>query len=129
MQTNENAIRKWIEALRSGDFKQGRLSLRNDTKGEEFSRYCCLGVACAIAPVKFGRFSSLPTTLSYVPNVVRFTFVDNKEAQTAFLPEKLREWLGISEDAMRTLIRMNDGGSSFEDIAYVLEKEYLKDED
>lgn len=34
-------VRRWIEALRSGRYKQGRFSLRN--RNDEF---CCLGVAC-----------------------------------------------------------------------------------
>lgn len=35
--------KKWLNALRSGKFKQGRAILRNKN-GE----YCCLGVLCAI---------------------------------------------------------------------------------
>lgn len=33
---------KWIEALRSGDYKQGQGALRED------DRFCCLGLACEI---------------------------------------------------------------------------------
>jgi hypothetical protein len=41
---DRNELRKkWIEALRSGRFKQGRTALRTGDK------YCCLGVACEIA--------------------------------------------------------------------------------
>ena len=38
---NENA-KKWVKALRSGEFEQGTGYLR---KGDKF---CCLGVACAV---------------------------------------------------------------------------------
>lgn len=34
---------KWVEALRSGKYEQGRASLRSGGK------YCCLGVLCAVA--------------------------------------------------------------------------------
>lgn len=36
---------KWVAALRSGEYKQGRMSLRNR------DGYCCLGVACLVAGV------------------------------------------------------------------------------
>jgi hypothetical protein len=39
---NENQ-RKWVEALRSGEFKQSIATLQTDVG------YCCLGVACVVA--------------------------------------------------------------------------------
>jgi hypothetical protein len=43
MDLNKDAIRKWVEALRSGKYQQttGRLADRNG--------FCCLGVACEVA--------------------------------------------------------------------------------
>jgi len=41
---NKEAIRKWVDALRSGKYKQATGQLRvNDS-------YCCLGVACELTP-------------------------------------------------------------------------------
>lgn len=37
---------KWIKALRSGEYKQGRSKLKERTGS--ITRYCCLGVACAV---------------------------------------------------------------------------------
>lgn len=37
--------KKWLEALRSGEYKQGIGTLYNEHGNE----YCCLGVACKIA--------------------------------------------------------------------------------
>lgn len=43
----EELIEKWLEALESGKYKQGKECLvREDEKGR---RYCCLGVVCLIA--------------------------------------------------------------------------------
>ena len=42
---NQDFKKRWVEALRSGDYEQGRHSLYEDGK------YCCLGVACAIEGV------------------------------------------------------------------------------
>lgn len=36
--------KKWLEALRSGKYEQGRLFLKNLS-----GKYCCLGVACDIS--------------------------------------------------------------------------------
>lgn len=37
-------LKLWVKALRSGKYKQGRLSLRTS----QIKAYCCLGVACAV---------------------------------------------------------------------------------
>lgn len=42
MKPNENNIKKWCAALRSGKYKQTTGSLQN------LQGYCCLGVACKI---------------------------------------------------------------------------------
>ncbi|WP_441235620.1 hypothetical protein [Bradyrhizobium sp. 930_D9_N1_4] len=38
-----NLKAKWVEALRSGEYKQARNALRDG------NRYCCLGVLCKVA--------------------------------------------------------------------------------
>ena len=52
--------RKWVEALRSGKYKQGRDQLQNgDT-------YCCLGVLCVVAGLPiFSGNSTDPGNVSY----------------------------------------------------------------
>ena len=42
---NPDVKAKWVAALRSGEYEQGRVYLH-----DEDDRYCCLGVLCAIAP-------------------------------------------------------------------------------
>lgn len=42
VQPTTKQITKWVNALRSGKFKQGKNQLQIDTK------FCCLGVACEI---------------------------------------------------------------------------------
>lgn len=39
--------KRWVEALRSGKFKQGKHRLANETP--DGRNYCCLGVLCEIA--------------------------------------------------------------------------------
>ena len=45
---NKNVKRLWLEALRSGEYKQGRGLLRDGNK------YCCLGVLCDIYRQRVG---------------------------------------------------------------------------
>lgn len=40
MQINKRQLKKWIAALDSGEFKQGKAAL------QEGMKFCCLGVAC-----------------------------------------------------------------------------------
>lgn len=47
--------RKWVKALRSGEFKQGSSALKEDVSPDNDRvdyRYCCLGVACEIQGLK-----------------------------------------------------------------------------
>jgi hypothetical protein len=95
---NDNA-KKWVAALRSGEYKQCQQRL---TDGEG---YCCLGVACAISP----------------------NAVDGwKEDCT--LPWGVREWLGLAtawgdNNCNGSLSQLNDMGKTFAEIADLIESE------
>lgn len=45
---NQKIKKKWIEALRSGKYKQGKTLLRSANK------FCCLGVLCDIIKNEIG---------------------------------------------------------------------------
>lgn len=113
---NKEVKTKWVAALRSGDFKQGRLQLKSE------EGHCCLGVLCELA-IKDGIIDDYfedwwfpqKEVLSWAgltsenPNVL----LDNKEGQ--------KEEFGI--------IIANDGKQSlgikqhsFEEIADLIEK-------
>lgn len=47
---NEELKRKWVNALFSGEYKQGRGALRGGENNDEF---CCLGVLCDIYDSSF----------------------------------------------------------------------------
>lgn len=47
---------KWLTALRSGEYKQGRGALcKTDRNDHSKNYYCCLGVACAILDISKDR--------------------------------------------------------------------------
>lgn len=54
--------RKWIDALRSGKYKQGKSNLAR--RAGDTIEYCCLGVLCEIAGIK-PKAGKYPNILQY----------------------------------------------------------------
>ena len=107
---------KWVAALRSGEFKQGREVLRN----VEADKYCCLGVACALA-IREGVESEWPDDGGY--------------SWDEELPYAVRDWLGLKTgagdlaegDRYNHLIALNDDARyTFTQIADVIDRGGVK---
>ena len=114
MGLNANA-KKWVEALRSGRYRQTTEVLRRTRrKDRDPAGYCCLGVACEVF-MKSGGHLDVTTTRSFLGLHRRY----NGEA--AELPRVVVEWLGLERPngdyAHDSLSDLNDIGVSFEDIA------------
>jgi len=104
----QELIDKWLEALESGEYKQGKRELATETPNGEF-RFCCLGVVC----VEAGIEKDLLIGLSY-------------------LPEKIAKKLGIEDGGSfivgvthrgrryKNLASMNDAGVRFKTIARII---------
>lgn len=114
---NAEVKRKWVEALRSGKYRQGKNRLRN-TKGE----FCCLGVLCDIAE----REGVMPPTDNIMPSGY---VCYGKEQTTMTLPDEVIQWSGVPDsDPMiaperTSLSALNDlRGLSFAAIADLIEK-------
>jgi len=99
----------WIEALRSGKFKQGRGTLYKDGK------HCCLGVAYDV--LVHGDWVDDEYDRWCIPHIGNSGYDERDE-----LPGYIRRKLGISPDRMQTLISMNDNGHSFNEIADWIEE-------
>jgi len=103
---------KWISALRSGKYKQTNNTLKNSFG------YCCLGVLCDISEVS------------------EWDSYNEYENNNMFLPESVKEWAGMSSDVGKfpdsdgprysTLMSKNDSGSSFNEIADLIETNWEK---
>lgn len=105
--------KNWIEALRSGEFKQVKNTLTN---GEA---YCCLGVLC-----KIGGASKLGEI--YNEDEGRFNQLDcfelNKTIAIVDLPEEYLKEFGLTDNQQSTLIIMNDtDNKTFSEIADYIE--------
>ena len=107
---NEQVKEKWLSALRSGDYKQTKSCLH---KGDGF---CCLGVLCDL----YGKEHNVEWKL--VDAGIYYEFQDKK----AILPLSVIEWAGVEDDnpeiCETPLSRLNDNGSTFNEIADLIEK-------
>jgi len=136
-------IKLWIEALRSGKYRQAKSGLGRMVKHDDTARvtweFCVLGVACEVAiesGVSVKRFlipyRSRPLRDDWKPRDVvgRITYghsLDESDAYT--LPYIVAHWLGLSENPKLAsgdyLSYANDVGTPFEVLASVIESEYL----
>lgn len=101
-----NARRKWVEALRSGKFKQANGVLwAAPGLGRKHETFCCLGVYCRLVDPKFPRAA------------------DYEALHTAVFPENVRPKSPIPEMAQGSFAALNDDfGWSFKRIATLIEK-------
>lgn len=115
----ENA-QAWVATLRSGAYKQGQGALHNLDRDE----YCCLGVACDM----FDKAN--PGVISQT-SFVRSGPMEVFAGQTGVLPSVVQKWLGLSgregsfnfDGKFSSLTEQNDTGSTFEEIADLIESE------
>lgn len=102
--------RKWVEALRSGDYQQGRFDLRTSD-----NCYCCLGVACNL-------FTQGEWVLA--PHGEYFTINEfcNTADHDAVAALALRGAAGNGLSGI-ALYQMNDQGQTFAQIANAIESD------
>lgn len=115
----------WVQALRSGEFKQGTGSLHSRPGDED--RYCCLGVACEVYQRHVGGLC-----------VAEESGVKTYNRHKCTLPFPVAKWLNINEaGAMPTdslpnpnlkgLVGLNDIAMyNFGQIADVIESGVLR---
>jgi hypothetical protein len=108
---NPQIKQKWVSALRSGEYQQGKYRLHTKDK------FCCLGVLCDL----YGKENNVEWNL--MNNGHNYEF-QNKESH---LPSSVKKWAGVEDcnphvnDGESTLARLNDSGSTFEEIAHIIE--------
>lgn len=104
--------KKWLDALRSGKYKQGVGQLRTG------NRFCCLGVACEVYRTTRKDGSKWDETGEYF------------KASKCYLPGVVQEYFGLKDNRGRfkgacggsSLSVMNDDTcSTFKDIANIIE--------
>lgn len=94
---------KWLAALRSGKYEQGQSQLRpTDTE------FCCLGVLCDLLNPHWDK---RPTGDGY----------NHASGGVMFTSTPVRVTAGLSTNAESQLMKMNDDGISFAQIADYIE--------
>lgn len=110
----EEIKNKWVEALRSGKYLQGKEALRN------YNSFCCLGVLCDL----YDNTKWAEQEGDCIP------YGTEQWAQDDHLSNKVKAWADMrSHDGElpvpdQTLAEMNDGGANFEEIADTIEKHW-----
>ncbi len=111
---------KWLEALRSGKYKQGQTRLRDSE-----NNFCCLGVLCDL--VDRNQWTKVLSQDEY------YFFGEDRGRTSAVLPNFVIDIVGFGdrtgyfkEDQVisNSLVGLNDSGKSFKEIADIIEKHF-----
>ena len=81
---NPDIKKRWVEALRSGEYKQGKYYLKN---GDDF---CCLGVLCDLHRKEFGGKWEAGTLVTGLHNHIAGTYAED----ASFPSKEVLEWAG-----------------------------------
>lgn len=146
---NQEVKKKWLEALRSGQYRQAQEALRVDSISPDgegcISSFCCLGVLCdlyAKEQPQYARWNA--EEFCYTQEEENFddrldtvTTILVEKCETAMLPRTVRAWADIETGEARvpkevktpsgymtwTLAGANDAGLTFEQIANIIEEQ------
>jgi hypothetical protein len=112
---------EWVRRLRSGDYPQGGGQLRSSS-----GRFCCLGVLCEVAAdhgvVVYDHDEGGYVGVGWLPGA----------PYVGHLPPPVQRWAGLVGSTSRpnnpvvrdtSLSNWNDRGTSFADIATMIEEE------
>lgn len=124
---NEQIKKRWVEALRSGNYQQGIGYLRQHAQSDGQDYYCCLGVLCelAVADGVVVRGEAGDQVHHYGPEGG-----SSAEFNAQLLPRTVADWAGLDDcspsvpvsDERRGLADENDNGASFDEIAAWIEE-------
>lgn len=108
---------RWIEALRSGEYKQGTTYLRQDNS------YCCLGVLCDLYNKDHYETCWEPVTKGCDVYAI--------DGSGCVLPSAVEQWSGLlhcegkyGEAPEHRLTVLNDDGLSFQEISNIIEEHF-----
>lgn len=118
---------KWVEALRSGKYKQTKRVLTSTNAKGKVVGHCCLGVLCTLA-VQAGVIPpAKPKKLETYGERARYCHSYGRDVEV--LPPKVRKWVGMKTSSgdwpvnsytIDSLTAKNDNGASFKKIANMI---------
>lgn len=107
---NRRVKKKWLKALRSGEYKQGKGFLRRKNPNTCEWEHCIVGVLCDVSGIKWKLYNK---------NVSCIT--SSGTYDVSYLLPEMREKLEISLDDEEILNSMNDKGKTFKQMARWIE--------
>lgn len=124
---NPEVKKLWVDALRSGKYKQGQNALATYDLDTEGYAYCCLGVLCEVA-----REQGVDV------EVLEFGTEDDElylmyHRQHEILPSHIADWAGLDDQRANftaiygsmiiqtSLVERNDAGRTFDGLAEDIE--------
>jgi hypothetical protein len=123
---NQDIKELWVNALRSGDYEQTTEALR--TK----SGFCCLGVLCDIVSDRLNTNWKLVTHDDGFITKLTYSFGNSDDPLSnvnEYLPSIVAEYVELEPNpschtntAKIYLTELNDSGSTFSDIADIIEQ-------
>lgn len=130
--------KKWVKALRSGEYQQATRRLYAEDRGDGQEGFCCLGVLCDLEYDGYWKVDEVDQGLiwsdascSYQPATAKKSFLVpanggrcklQKMDDSTLMPKNFRRKLGITPKQEDTLSNMNDRGEDFFAIANWIEK-------
>lgn len=137
-EVNKERIALWVEALRSGQYRQGLWELERLGRGEG-SEHCCLGVATRVAMAGGASVEAIVLEDDPATRFVSILDAGCSHPTVGHLPKAAAEWFGLpvmSETStnvevmyggkMKRLTDLNDVEKlSFDEIADLIEETYL----
>lgn len=113
--------RAWVAALRSGDYKQGSGWLRVDSRPNRVV-HCCLGVGCELIDDQWVRAPRRTTNVGGIkgstPDGLQAW---RRSGGTSAMPQSALSMYAMTSEQADDLAAMNDTGSTFVEIADLLE--------
>ena len=108
----------WLKDLRSGEYTQTHKSyLGIEDKATDTKVYCCLGVLVDNAAKDYAaRHWEVPNWDETQANRILYD-----DSNSAYLQRETLKKIGLSDEDQSTLAGMNDGGTSFDEIAIWIE--------
>ena len=100
----------WIDALRSGKYRQGQGVLRTRDNG-----FCCLGVLCDIVDTDSWKVVN-------VSGEEKFDSTFGSDSISGFPKQEVLDLVGMSFEDAETLADLNDNGCTFDFIASDIER-------
>lgn len=128
---NKENIKKWLDALASGEFQQASRCLNAGG-----NQRCCLGVACDVYMRETGNGHWIER--KQIPPgadrpVGESVFKDAAGYEDQALPDTVKSWLGLTESnpvldmtgfSFSTVAEANDNGVSWDEIIQLLKYKY-----